>query len=323
LKSADLLIIGAGIAGASSAWFAARAGRRPTLIDAGVERASSVPTALINPVRGYQGRLVKRGHEAACFTFKLIETLQAEGHLIPHGRGLWRPAPDLAVRKNWTEQLPADFPHRWHDNVPATLRLKGSWSGVLELPDSGWVEAAALISALLASSGTQIITARVTDVQPGQRSVMLADGTRIKAHELLWCGGAHGAAQLGYAATFRPGSLLMTRAPVTDCAVSHGLYAAPCGKASVMGPTTEPSASVYPDGPAPPEAIDKLLERATRMFDRPVEVHGIWRAVRLARVALPPGMASLTGLGSRGFLMAPLQASEYAHRTWGGPQGLP
>jgi hypothetical protein len=97
LKDADVLIIGASIAGASAAYFARLAGRQPTAIDAGIEAASSLPVALIDPLRGLEGRLVKRGEEDARTSFALIDTHNADGHAIEHGRGLGRPVPDAAT----------------------------------------------------------------------------------------------------------------------------------------------------------------------------------------------------------------------------------
>lgn len=331
MRDADLLVIGAGIAGASAAWFARQAGLRTLVIDAGIARASDVPTALINPVRGYQGRLLKRGPEGARLTFALIDQLYTAGHTFAAGRGLWRPVPDAATRDTWAERLPSDYPHRWHAGAPAFLGLRGdaeAWHATLELPESGWVDGPAFVAALLAASGAQRMTARVTAIDPQAHRITLDDGQTLGAQHLLWCGGAWGAHALGVTAHYRPGSIVRTRHALGGHAVSHGLYAAPCGAGSALGPTREPSSDRYEEsgdeggnesgeerGAA--AAVATMLQRAARMFATPFEPASVWRGVRLARVSLPAGLHGLGPYGARGFLMAPLEAREHARRHWG------
>ncbi len=316
MNDADLLIIGAGIAGASAAYFAARAGRRVLVIDQG-SRASDVPSALINPVRGLQGRLIKQGPAGAAFTFALIDALRAQGHVIAGARGLWRPVADAGLRAAWAAQLPADYAHIWHDHVPAELGLKGDWLAVLELPASGWVDAPALLQALLKASGAEILRAAVQSVNVAAHSVTLADGRTLQSRELLWAGGALGALSLGGKALYRPGSVVVTAGSLGAHAVSHGLYATPCGAGSALGPTTESSTATYPPAAVPDGAMAKMIERATHMFQNPVQASQSWRGVRLARVELPAGLAALGPFGSRGFLLAPLQAHAMARHAWG------
>ena len=60
-----------------------------------------------------------------------------------------------------------------------------------------------------------------------------------------------------------------------------------------------------------------LEQRIARVFGRNVSVRAAWRGMRLARLssaasATLDGIATLTALGSRGFLMAPLLASRWA-----------
>jgi glycine/D-amino acid oxidase-like deaminating enzyme len=312
----DLLIIGGGIAGVSAAYFAERSGRKATLIDANQHRASAVPTALINPVRGYQGKVMERGLEGARFSFALIEALIAAGYPIVHGRGLWRPVPDESVRTLWQANLADVVPHQWHREVPAHLRLQASLqespAGALYLPDSGWVETQMLLNALLAESSATYLQAEVSTINAALNSVVLKDGRSLRARQLLWCGGAWGAAQQAYTTSFRPGSLLMTSTRLSDEAVSYGLYGAPHAAGSVIGPTTEPITHTFDPGPSPPAWLARTEERAHEMFTTPFTVGQHWHGVRLEATALPPGLPHLTGLGSRGYLMAPLLAAQWA-----------
>jgi len=296
------------------------------VIDAGAGRASNVPTALINPVRGYQGRLLKRGPEGARLTFALIDHLRDKGHAIACGRGLWRPVPDAEMQKAWAEQLPAHYPHRWHEGAPEFLGLRGTWHATLELPESGWVDGPALVEALLRDCAAERIDGVVASLDAHDATppsgvtlagVTLADGTHLRAHHLLWCGGAWGAQQLRMPALYRPGSIVRTRAPLGTHAVSHGLYATPCGAGSALGPTRESSSGSYRDAPAEAEVLDTMLQRAGRMFAAPIEVEAVWHGVRLGRVNLPAGLQALGPFGARGFLMAPLEARAHAQRAFG------
>ena len=312
---ADLLIVGGGVAGISAAYFASLAGRRTTLIDSGEHSASQVPTALVNPVRGYQGKLIDRGLEGARFTFDLIAGLCASGHAIPHGRGLWRPAPDVTVRDLWRTALAGLVPHQWHDEAPRGLGLAGEWTGALFLPESGWVESRRLLAAMLAEA---VANGRCTSIRDlviaidvPRRTVTLRDGGTIKANDLLWCGGAWGAWQLGYPASFRPGSLIVTDTRLGDTAISYGLYAAPHRGGSVVGPTTEPITKIFDHGPSPAAWLSRTSDRATQMFGRELACQGVWHGVRLEQVLLPCDLPHLSGFGSRGYLLAPLVASEW------------
>ncbi len=314
-QDADLLIIGAGIAGASAAFFTAQTGRTVTLIDAGIETASKVPTALINPVRGYQGKLMPRGLEGARFTFNLIQKLIANGHYIPYGQGLWRPAPDASVHTLWQQNLdsmPIPLPHRWQELAPPALNLRNVYQGVLYLPDSGWVNTESFLKALLLESRAQRIHQEIVNVDTASSSVQLSDGTRMIAKKLLWCGGAWGAAKFGKNTGLRPGSLLITDRQLGTEAVSYGLYAAPHGSASVIGPTTEPITGEYDYGPSPAAWIERTVDRARAMFASPFEVRSTWHGVRLETTILPGNLKHLTGFGSRGYLLAPMLAAEWA-----------
>ena len=164
---ADVLIVGGGIAGASAAYFAARAGRRVTLVDVGLHRASDLPIALVNPLRGRLGRIVRDGIEGARCTFALIDRLIGDGHRIAHGRGLWRPligAPEkLRARAFWDALLPSDFSFDWHGAAPAALGLVVA-PPTLWLAEAGWVAPRELLAALLTASRALVIANEVVAI---------------------------------------------------------------------------------------------------------------------------------------------------------------
>ena len=334
---ADVLVVGAGIAGLSAAWFAALAGRHVTVVDDGRHRASDLPIALVNPLRGHRGRLVSDGVDGMHATFALVDALRAEGHPIDHGRGLYRPlidlAGDLLTEDYWRARLESRLAFDWHPHSPRSLGLSSDVPS-LHLRDAGWVAAPQLLRALRAGSGATCIDGRVVAIcpDPDDRSAVatLADGTTIHARSLLWCGGAWGAACLdreepGAAprdGLYKPGSLLTTNVRLADEPLAFGLYVIPTGangteQATLVGPTREGSTAVFPDSATPPDAVASVQERIARTFGSSAALRPSWRGVRLARLSTAArgalvGVATLTAFGSRGFLMAPLQARAWA-----------
>lgn len=332
-RDADVLIIGGGIAGWSAAYFAARAGREVTLIDAGRHRASDLPIALINPLRGKAGRLVPRGIEGMRASFALIDALQGAGHRIEHSRGLFRPLIDVALkareRDYWTAVLPEDFSFDWCEAVPSSLGL-ASPAPALYLREAGWVAPRGLLAALKSESRATGVDDEVVgidvDAEKRAATVSLASGDTLIARSLLWCGGAWGASRLlrthddrpSGDAIYKPGCLITTQSLLTRDALTFGLYAIPLADASTLvGPTRELSQHRFPDDAIPDEAITHLQDRVAQVFGRSIEASSVWRGVRLVRASSAVAHAlrhvrAITALGSRGFLMAPMLAAEWA-----------
>ncbi len=330
MSDADLLIVGGGVAGLSAAWHAKRAGRHVTLVDEGIHRASDLPIALINPLRGHTGRLVTNGIEGMHATFALIDTLRDAGHAIESGRGLHRPLIDVAPAARheafWRAKLDGTLAFDWHVRAPEALGLVEPVP-CLHLHDAGWVAPLSLLDALKIASDATLIVDRATDIaRAGQHHVVgLASGSTLTARSILWCGGAWGAALLDRHATtasgdalYKPGSLLVVDTLLTAMPLSFGLYAAPFGAdRTLIGPTREGSSATFAADPASPEVVAHLADRIARVFGTTMTAHEVWRGVRLARlsssatVALD-GIPTLTALGSRGFLMAPWLAVAWA-----------
>ena len=320
----QLLVIGGGIAGASAAYFAARAGWTVILIDAAAHRASDVPVALLDPVRGRSGRLDPRALNGLRLTWELIGQLEQAGHPLPHEqRGVLRVLPSDLVRGKFDQHLPPDLPHRWLSATPETLRLGSGWPHLLFLPEAGWVSGPALVAALVATSGATVRVGRAGTWD--DRSVTLEDGERLQGQAVLWCGGSAGASWGGGAGqsagtdTHRGGSLLLLSANDLPYPVSSGVYLSPGllpggVRGTVLGatfdaPTRHPNAS----GPSL-KSMHWLLERAAALSaDLSPTVTGLWSGSRLSGERLgrqPGGWWSLAGLGSKGFLLGPLLARE-------------
>lgn len=330
MTDVDLLIVGGGIAGLSAAWQAKRAGRAVTLVDEGIHRASDLPIALINPLRGHTGRLVTDGIAGMQATFALIDNLRDAGHAIDSGRGLYRPlievVPEARHEAFWRAKLDGRLAFDWYDSAPEALGLVERMP-CLRVHAAGWVAPHSLLDALTVASDATFVVDRVTRIaRHGPRHVVaLASGSTLTARSILWCGGAWGAALLDrQAATpsgdalYKPGSLLAVDTLLTATPLSFGLYAAPFeAKRTLIGPTREGSNATFPDEPVAPEVVAHLGDRIARVFGTTMTAREVWRGVRLTRlsssatVALD-GIPTLTALGSRGFLMAPLLAATWA-----------
>lgn len=300
-----LLIVGGGIAGASAAYFAARSGWAVTLLDASEGRASDVPAALLNPVRGQSGKVEARSLAGLRFTFALIRELEAAGHAVPHAQsGVRRPVPDEKTRRKWAANLPAELPHRWRD--PAGL--PPGWHSVLEIPEGGWVSGAALVRALVATSGARVVRGRAATVTAS--GAVLEGGETLWADRVLCCGGSFG----GEGGTYRAGSLLLLDVAPTQ-PLSFGAYLSPAQVGGVLGATFEAPAESHAAALAPGlplKSLDWLLGKAAALTELGgVGVTGRWTGVRLSPLRCGPddlGVWHLSGLGSKGFLLGPLLA---------------
>lgn len=316
-------MIGGGIAGASVAYFAAQHGASVTVLDAGDGRASDVPAALVNPVRGQGGRVNRQMVEGMRETWALVEALEAAGFPVPHGRaGLWRPVPDEATRLKWTRQLPEGLPHRWEraEDVPG---LAPGWHAALWLPEGGWLDGKALVGGLLRASGAVVLRARARSWTAGQ--VKLEDGEILAADVVFVCGGSRGADWAGETATHRGGSLWLTGQAPVAVPLSFGVYASPAARGGVLGATFEAPAAHFNAAPPPAASLEWLARGAERLLGAvPGDVTGLWTGSRLAGLRAgrdARGVWLLSGLGSKGFLLAPLLARHLVGDALGGGAG--
>jgi glycine/D-amino acid oxidase-like deaminating enzyme len=311
-----VVIVGAGIAGACAGYFARQHGARVTLIDAGRERASDVPVALVNPVRGTAGKVVEGGFAATRFTFALVEALSAQGHAIGYGRGLTRPVPDEVTFLQWQSRMPQDENFSWRP-VDAALNLSGKWAKALYLPEAGWIETRSMLDALIAESHADVIVGLVNQIDSSSSEVILDDGQRIGGDLLLWCGGGFGALlTCEQPQKFRPGSVLVLESALSERALSYGIYAAPFRDLGVVGSTSEPPGSRY-NSAENPDAIRRLERRVASMWHRVPATLSAFRGVRFERLVASSRIQTLDGFGSRGFLLAPSAARNWAAQSLG------
>lgn len=302
----EALVIGAGIAGASVAYFLSRRGIRVTVADTGKHTASHVPSALINPVRGQSGRVEARAVEGMHKTWQLVNELERKGiEVIHEKRGILRPVPDEKTRLKFEKEAAALG--EWQ---PAH---QAHWHRVLYIPEGGWLSGKSLCEALLA--GVRVIQAEAV-WRGGLWQV--ADET-FTARQSFFCGGSWGVSRLGEHATHRMGSVLRVTARPPQ-PLSFGGYVASAAVGGVLGGTFEEPAFCWKKPALPLKSLNWLLDKGVALFDVG-EITGQWTGSRLSGLQVGEYWAAnewrgyrLTGLSSKGFLLAPLLAEELVTR---------
>ncbi|GGL71117.1 oxidoreductase [Deinococcus aerolatus] len=321
MKSA--LVIGGGIAGASAAYFLFRLGVQVTVIDAGVHAASSVPSALINPVRGQSGGVDARALEGMAATWALLRELEAAGHPVPHGQtGVLRPVPHDQARARFERNLPPELPHRWLTRAEVPTPLPPSWNHALWLPEAGWVDGSAFTRALLEASGATVVRGRAQEMN-GRWVVVDGEGNdRISARstpQIIHCGGSIGSSWRHETRIHRRGSLLTLDRAATNVPLSFGAYLAPSATGGVLGATYETPAQRWSPPTLPLASLGWLLNKGETLADLGgVRVTGRWTGSRLSELRNGQdgnGVWHLSGLGSKGFLLGPLLARALAERV--------
>ncbi len=307
----NVVVVGAGIAGASAAYFLARGGAAVTVVDAGAHTASHVPSALINPVRGQSGGVDARALAGMAFTWALVRDLNSQGRPVPHGQaGVLRPVPDERARARFERNLPPDLAHRWLKPEESPEPLAPGWAHVLSLPQGGWVDGQAFTGALLHASGARVVQGRA--VAWTAHEVQLLGADPLHADAVVVCGGSVGAHWAGEAATHRMGTLLTLDRAVTRQPVSFGAYLAPAQTGGVLGATFEAPSPQWQPETFPLPSLGWLLGKGLALSDlRGAQVIGRWTGSRLSGLKAgpqPDGTWRLGGLGSKGFLLGPLLA---------------
>ncbi len=313
-----VLVIGGGIAGASAAYFLSRLGAQITVIDAGIHAASSVPSALINPVRGQSGSVAARALEGTRLTWKLLRELGAAGFHVSHGQtGMLRPVPDDRARARFERNLPPELPHRWLTSDKLPVPLPPAWAHALWLPEGGWVDGAAFTRALLGASGAAIIWGKASNWTAHSATLAEADGPALaNFHAVIHCGGSIGSGWAGENRTQRMGTLLTLDRAVSDVPLSFGAYLAPSATGGVLGATYETPAQRWQEPTLPLDSLSWLLGKGEALADLSgVNVTGRWTGSRLSGLKTGQdehGVWHLSGLSSKGFLLGPLLARELA-----------
>ncbi|RDI96623.1 FAD-dependent oxidoreductase [Meiothermus sp. QL-1] len=285
---AEIVVLGAGIAGLAAARLLHEAGKEVLVVARELGEASRVPDALLNPVRGKRGVVAPEAEEALAALWDFYPRFG------PVRRGILRPVPE-ADRAAWKAKLEGrKIPHQWLEEG-------------LYLENAAWLQTAPLLHRL--AEGLNILYAEVERLEHTTLYVRTPEPRTLHAGLVVYAGGARGAHLVGLGGRFTPGSVLQTQERFEQ-ARSYGVYAA----GHTLGGSYLPHRPGYTPHQTQPQEVEWLLSEGERLLGyRPV-VAASWAGVRYRidqnYLKEIPGGYALTGFGSAAYFYAPL----YAHR---------
>ncbi|WP_093008332.1 FAD-dependent oxidoreductase [Thermus arciformis] len=288
LKEAEVVVLGAGVAGLVLARRLLERGLRVLVVAEALGEASRPPVALVNPLRGKRFTLAEEGERA------LEAALLFYGRFVPLHLGVFRPVPE-ADRAKVAGRL-SGLKHRWEGE------------GVL-LEEAFWLEPRPLLARL--AEGLPFLWGRVLAWEPPH--LVLEGGGRVRGEVMVYAGGGRGAHLLGLGGRLIPG-LVLTLWDYFPRALSYRVYLA----GAALGGSYLPGEEGYRLLPPTEGEVEWLLQGAEALVGYRPRVASLWRGVRF-RLPGPhlfpvEGGFALTGLGSTGFLYAPLLAKRLAER---------
>ncbi|HEY9292064.1 MAG TPA: FAD-binding oxidoreductase [Microlunatus sp.] len=198
-----IVVVGAGVLGASTATQLARTGNAVTLITAGdpADGASGRSLAWLNSAARSAGpyhRLRLLGIQR----YREFAVDHADAGIVFGGSLNWAAA-GASYRQRHEQELHAGYPSQWvsadeaTELVPAVDPAAIAAEGAIFNPDDGWVELPRLISVLLEEFvrlGGSLITGagrcRVEQTAGRATAVLTGDGRRIAAERILLAAGA-------------------------------------------------------------------------------------------------------------------------------------
>ncbi|GIW34978.1 FAD-dependent oxidoreductase [Meiothermus sp.] len=285
---AEIVVIGAGIAGLAAARVLHEAGKEVRVVARELGQASRVPDALLNPVRGKRGTVAPEAEEA-------LEALwDFYPRFGPVRRGILRPVPE-ADRGVWMGKLEGRrIPHEWLDEG-------------LYLENAGWLQTTPLLHRL--AEGLDILYTEVGGLEHTTLYLRTPERRTLHAGLVVYAGGASGAHLVGLGGRFTPGSVLQTQEHFKQ-ARSYGVYVA----GHSLGGSYLPHQHTYTSHQTEPHEIEWLLSEAEKLLGYRPAVGSSWAGVRYRLdshyLKEIPGGYALTGFGSAAYFYAPL----YAHR---------
>ena len=321
----EVLIIGAGIAGCSLAYYLAERGVGVTLLDEGERQpqgASAVAAALLNPYRGRSGKPGRYDLDGLAAFWRLTDELRSGGREAgAHRSGVLRIASSERQARSW-EALPG---LQRLEKLPPPYRAP---NGAFLVTEGGWVEPARLIGGLLSAAAengaTVVRPVRVERVErTAGRWVANAAGGDFSAPHLALCLGAGEVEGVRLPQLERIAGDQVTLLSDVELPwpIAGPVYLTGSGgRVFVGGNHRSPEA-------ADPHAPELLRASAARMVPPLADatVERVWTGVRAKRsdnlpllAELEPGLWYLGAFGGRGFLTAPLLAGRLARRLAGG-----
>ncbi|MCS6869390.1 FAD-dependent oxidoreductase [Thermus sp.] len=286
MREAEVVVLGAGVAGLSLAQRLRDRGHQVLVVAQGLGEASRPPVALVNPLRGRRFTLAPEGERA------LEAALAFYSRFVPLHLGVYRPVPE-GERSGVASRL-GGLKHRWEE-------------GGLLLEEAFWLEPRPLLERL--AQGVPLAWAQVLAWEPPY--LRLEGGGRVRGGVLVYAGGGRGAHLLGLWGRHVPG-LVLTLLDYFPRAISYRVYLA----GNALGGSYLPHEEAHHAPPPTEGEVEWLLAGAEALVGYRPQVASAWRGVRF-RLAPPhlfavEGGFALTGFGSTGFLYAPLLAGRLA-----------
>lgn len=328
----SVAIVGAGIAGAALARAFAALGVHARLVASG-PMASANPAALVTP-RLEAGSTTAAALHAQAFR-RAIALIETTAPAAVRALGVLRPLGPAEVPRAGATIAGGRF-------RPGSLQLVDPDSSAARLgePLEGpalWLAEALVVdpAALIASWAPPPEPARVTALEPdaGGWRLLGADGHQLARADIVCLAAGPATAALA-AVRLDPvrGQVTQVAAPPPQVPLGGSTYAIPAPGGTLVGATHQRG-----DRDGTPRAVDddrnlaRLGRLAPRLAARLAAAPRFGRAgVRAASPdrqplagALAPGLFLLTGLGGRGFTLAPLLAEHVAARACGLPSPLP
>jgi glycine/D-amino acid oxidase-like deaminating enzyme len=328
LAGRRVVVVGAGVAGASLAWAAARAGADVTVLEAdprGAAGASGLPVALVNPYRGRTGSALAGDVRGARTAWRWSAALEALG--LESGaarRGVVRAASDARQRRSW-------------ERLVGVRHVEAGTLGPFRLPHGGfvvdaggWIDAVAWLRALDDAAEREgvarVLGARAEAIERrGASLAVTSSAGALRADLVALCIGASDPGSLPAVPLRRvAGEVVLTPHPPIPHALAGGVYAAPAPRPSASAGAGGPFLAIGGNHrersgePARPEDARRLLSSVRWVLPSVGdEVAALWSGVR-ARGPVPepvvrevtPGVWWVGAFAGRGFLRAASTAEE-------------
>lgn len=330
-------VIGAGIAGASAAWALSALGAAPVVIEADRPGAggSGFPAALVTPRLDAGDAAIAALHAQALGRARRLYG-SIPGAVLAEGVLQLEQAPRDAARfaKIAAQPLWPEGAMTVLDAAACSMRLgEAVQTGGLWMRDALALAPAAVLADRL--EGVETIAARVDRLESCGEGWRLrdAEGGEILSADAVVVAAGWGAAALLDRLPLSPvqGQAQWTEGGETP-AVAWGGYAVPTGSGVLFGATHdrgETQARVSPQAAQRNRAAlaARLPGLAARLDGAPQQARAAVRATTPDRLpaagALAAGLFVLTGLGSRGFCLAPLLAEHVAAAVMDAASPLP
>jgi len=333
----SVAVIGAGVAGASLARALTRQGLNVVVFegDKPGAGASGNPAALVTPRLDAGLGDVACLHAGAYARAVQIYRLETPAALISRG------ALQLEVKPKDQERFDrlaasdiyglGGFERLGPDQTSARLG-EPAHAGALRCRDALVIEPKIVLQAFLAGAQVRRASVETLAQSDGLWTLRSADGSALGAFEHVVLAGGHASRHLWRTEALRPvrGQVTLSRKRMQGEAVAWGGYLIPTRNGVLFGATHQRG-----DDDARARAEDDAQNLAALTDARPgfaATLSGAMTHRAAVRVSTPdhwpmcgeilPGLSALTGLGGRGFTLAPLLAESLAAALAGAPDPL-